>query len=114
LREAPAESFDSPGLSFAQKFFAEIVDTRITNRVRVVLRQQGRFREGNKMTELPKHKMVRISEPGMTPVYEYRGFKIVKDGQGWFYYTGRDRWTSLLTSVRFFIDHAIEKEGVTP
>ena len=49
MREAPAESFDSPGLSFAQNFFAEIVDTRITNRVRVVLRQQGRFLEGNKM-----------------------------------------------------------------
>jgi len=32
-----------------EKFFAEIVDTRITNRVSVVLRQQGRFLEGNKM-----------------------------------------------------------------
>ena len=51
MREAPAESFDSPGLSFAQKFFAEIVDTRITNRVRVVLRQQGRFLEGNTMEQ---------------------------------------------------------------
>jgi len=40
------------GILFAQKFFAEIVDTRITKRVRVVLRQQGRFLEGNKMSEL--------------------------------------------------------------
>jgi hypothetical protein len=32
-----------------EKFFAEIVDTRITKSARVVLRQQGRFLEGNKM-----------------------------------------------------------------
>jgi hypothetical protein len=51
LRVAPAESFDSPGHLFAEKFFAEIIDTRITNRVRVVLRQQGRFREGNTMEQ---------------------------------------------------------------
>ena len=51
MRVAPAESFDSPGHLFAEKFFAEIVDTRITNRVRVVLRQQGRFLEGNTMEQ---------------------------------------------------------------
>jgi hypothetical protein len=37
------------GIFLPEKFFAEIVDTRITNRVSVVLRQQGRFLEGNKM-----------------------------------------------------------------
>ena len=46
MREAPAESFDSPGLSFAQ-----MVDSRITYRASVVLRQQGRFLEGNKMEQ---------------------------------------------------------------
>jgi hypothetical protein len=39
------------GFLLPKKFFAEIVDTRITNRVRVVLRQQGRFLEGNKMEQ---------------------------------------------------------------
>ena len=39
------------GIFLPEKFFAKIVDTRITNRVSVVLRQQGRFLEGNKMLE---------------------------------------------------------------
>jgi hypothetical protein len=51
LRVAPAESFDSPGHLFAQKFFAEIVALCITHRASVVLRQQGRFLEGNTMEQ---------------------------------------------------------------
>jgi hypothetical protein len=50
-RGAPAESLIRRGILFAQKFFAKIVDRRITYGVRVVLRQQGRFREGNTMEQ---------------------------------------------------------------
>jgi hypothetical protein len=51
LRVAPAESLIRRGIFLPKKFFAETVDTRITNRVRVVLRQQGRFLEGNTMEQ---------------------------------------------------------------
>lgn len=51
LRVAPVESLIRRGIFLPEKFFAKIVDTRITNRVRVVLRQQGRFLEGNTMEQ---------------------------------------------------------------
>jgi hypothetical protein len=49
LRVAPAESLIRRGIFLPEKFFAEIVALCITHCDSVVLRQQGRFLEGNKM-----------------------------------------------------------------
>jgi hypothetical protein len=63
LRVAPAESLIRRGIFLPEKFFAEIVALCITHCASVLLRQQGRFLEGNKMnTETILSKISKIDE----------------------------------------------------
>ena len=58
----------------------------------------------------------RVSRPGSTPVYEYRGVRIVNSsgtrwGRGWIYVTsGETHFATTLESAKSFID-LHEEEG---
>lgn len=57
----------------------------------------------------------RVSRPGSTPVYEYRGVRVVNSsgsswGRGWIYeLNGVVKYASTLKSAKFFIDLWEEK-----
>lgn len=59
---------------------------------------------------MTKHTAKRLSTPGSTPVYEYRGVRIVNSagsrwGRGWIYErAGVTKFSTTLESAKFFID----------
>lgn len=62
-----------------------------------------------------KHTAKRVSTPGSTPVYEYRGVRVVNSagsswGRGWIYERGGvTKFASTLESAKFFIDLEADK-----
>lgn len=67
------------------------------------------------MSKVIKHTAKRVSTPGSTPVYEYRGVRVVNSagssyGRGWIYDLGdKAKYTTTLESAKFFIDLYIDK-----